>query len=136
MGWPGIAEVFDHYRGVLDACTDAQREAVAGFEESNAAIEHYFHAYEAWLDALSRTIIRPSDRQPSSPAHQRFQSEERQDRRATGGSATGQSTSVRSYRDRGQTTDIESLRERVTNLEHRQQAMEDTLKEIHAEVVQ
>lgn len=150
MGWPGLSDAFDHYQDIVGSYTNAQREAVAGLEESNTALSHYFQAYEAWLDATRQAFIpaaeagesalqatKPTTRtQVSTPTHQRSRSVAREDRRTSEDAGTGQPTSAQSQRGRGQTASLETLRERVTNLEHRQQAMENTLEEIHAEVVQ
>lgn len=145
MGWPEIAGVFDQYQGLLEEYVDVQREAVAGFEMTNAAMDHYFTAYELWLDATSQafTLGTPSKadtRQATQStartprAHQRSQSAEKRERRATT-IAAAPSPSNQSQGGQDQTTADDALRQRVTRLEHRQKALEETLEEIHAEVV-
>ncbi len=125
MGWGAFTTAFEQYWEASNTYLDAQEAALDGLKESANALEHYSHAYELWLDAWQQTVTTDSQ----SDAHE----EETQYPTSIPLEPVRQSSPSTST-DPSESNRI--LRERVATLEQRQQALEETLNEIHREVVE
>ncbi|WP_161569794.1 hypothetical protein [Natronorubrum bangense] len=133
-GVESITDAFEEYQEISSTYIETQQAIVDGLQESTQAMEHYSRAYELWLDGWKRMLAtdteseksnsgpkRRFDRQPQTPLEDRRHSPPRQ-RSSTSPAHTSESETV--------------LRERIATLEHRQHDLEETLNEIHREVVE
>ncbi|MFU8866406.1 hypothetical protein [Natronococcus sp.] len=125
LGWNAFVAVFEQYHEINSTYIEAQEAFFNGVKTNTDALEHYSHAYELWLDAwkqMVRTDLQSDGqgRTTQYPASIPLKSV----RQSTGPTDT----------DTSESTPI--VDERVATLERRQQALEETLNEIHREVVE
>ncbi|MFA9428562.1 hypothetical protein [Natronorubrum sp. A-ect3] len=133
-----ITDAFEEYQEISSMYIETQQAVVNGLQESTRAMEHYSRAYELWFDGWKRMLAtdtasekrsstpkQGSDRQPLTPP------EGRRSERRHGPTHQLRSTST-AHASGSETV----LRERIATLEQRQHDLEETLNEIHREVVE
>ena len=133
-----IADAFEEYQEISSTYIETQQAVVDGLQESTQAMEHYSRAYELWLDGWKRllttdTAPETSNSRPKQGAGRQplTSPEDRRSERRHSPTRQLRSTST-PHAPESETV----LRERIATLEQRQHDLEETLNEIHREVVE
>jgi hypothetical protein len=135
-GWEAFIAAFEQYQEASITYTEAQQAAVAGLKETTGAMEHYARAYQLWLNGWKRTVSAyptvegPEKANQSSVHIPLLDSPTRPSK--DHGRPVRQSTASTNA-DHPESSAVS--RERIEALEQRQQVVEETLNEIHREIV-
>ncbi|WP_157224718.1 hypothetical protein [Natronococcus occultus] len=111
-----------------------QQAFIDGLKASADAVEHYSHAYELWLNGWEQTFR--TDPKLADPEKETQSPTPRSLVEPSNRFPRDRDSSARQSHAPSKTRSDAVLRERIATLEQRQQALEETLNEIHREVVE